>query len=68
MLSVRNQPKNVLGTKSYNYGSNFMNFFELLLHKINFFREKTGSIWTVPSDFLGKKMQLLFYECLGSSG
>ena len=26
--------------KSYNFGSNFIIFFELLLHKINFFREK----------------------------
>ena len=43
-------------TKSDNFESKVLNFFELLLHEINFFGEKTGSIWTVPSDFLGKKM------------
>ena len=33
-------------------------------HKINIFQETIGSKWTVPSDFLGKKKQLLFNEGL----
>ena len=44
-----------------------MIFFELYI-KSTFFGKKREAygLWIVPSDFLGKKMQLLFYECLGS--
>ena len=40
-------------------------FFE---HEINIFRGILGSLWTMPSDFIAKNKQPLFYAGLESSG
>jgi hypothetical protein len=48
----------VLVIENGTFGSKFPEIFELLLYKINFFREKTVSIWTVPSDLFAKKNPL----------
>ena len=51
-------------TENGTFGSKFTENFELLLHKINFFREKTGSIWTVPGDLFAKKSTFHFMKLL----
>ena len=48
------------------HSTNTWHLFEVLLHKITFFWEKTGSIWTVPSDLFAKKIHFLFYEVVDS--
>ena len=47
-------------------GQKISKIFELLLHKINFFGEKTGSIWIVPSDLFAKKIHFSFHEVVES--